>query len=347
MDFDRQQGHAAETNVDLKRRYSRRDFLTSVTAAGGAALLGLQTRGETQVGWNPVPGAVVRYFDPKFGEGDFDVTRAKRALDESICALTKLKKPVTAWSRLFTPGDVVAIKINCLGGPNLSTRPGLVQAIIQNLTSAGVKPDNIIVFDMKNRELTMAGFSLSQAAGTPRVAGSDALGGYDTNFTQQGTVATRLSKVVSTLCTAIINVPILKDHKIVGVTAAMKNYFGVIDNPNKYHGNHGDPHVADVYSIPVIRGKERLIICDALNASFEGGPAYEPKGVWRPSCLLMATDPVAHDYVAWLMVEAERQRRGLQPLAKEGRSPKYLLTAANAGLGSKSPRVIDLQPQAA
>ncbi|NCO36832.1 MAG: hypothetical protein AUJ92_18160 [Armatimonadetes bacterium CG2_30_59_28] len=324
---------------------SRRRFLQQTAAAGGALLLGASRRGESAVETRQI-GRVARFFDPRFGGDDFDLARARKALDTCMSSLFKVGNPAEAWSALFSPSDVVAIKVNCLGGPNLSTRPGLVQAVIDCLVAVNVKPGNIIVFDRKSRELAGTGYTVSQAAGSPIVAGTDELGDYETNLTRQGTIASRLSKVVSSICTAIINVPILKDHKIVGVSAALKNYFGVIDNPNKYHDSAGDPHVPHCFTIPSILGKDRLTVCDALTASFHGGPGYDPKGVWRPSCILVATDPVALDYVAWYMVEHQRQQQGLKSLAQENRKPEYIFTSAKMGLGIKYPtetKVIDLR----
>jgi len=338
-------GDCCSTDSPQRTLLSRRRFLQQSAVAGGAVLLGMRGRGEAAVETRQI-GRVARFFDPQFGSADFETARARKALDACMTSLFKVSRPTDAWRALFSPSDVVAIKVNCLGGANLSTRPGLVQAIIDSLLAVGVKPENIIVFDRKSRELALAGFKLSQTAGKPIVAGTDELGDYDANLTRQGAIASRLSKIVSTMCTAIINVPILKDHKIVGVSAALKNYFGVIDNPNKYHDSAGDPYVPHCFMIPAIWGKDRLTVCDALTASFHGGPGYDPKGVWRPSCIMVATDPVALDYLAWFMIEQQRQQQGLKPLAQEGRKPEYIYTAAKLGLGIKYPaetKVIDLR----
>jgi len=41
-------------------------------------------------------------------------------------------------------------------------------------------------------------------------------------------------------------VPILKSHNLCGVTMAMKNMYGVIDNPSQLHGTACNPSVADL-----------------------------------------------------------------------------------------------------
>ncbi len=93
--------------------------------------------------------------------------------------------------------------------------------------------------------------------------GNDVLGYETATLPVYGSAGSLLSKTLTQLCDAVINLPVLKDHGIVGVTMALKNMFGAIHNPNKYHPNAGDPYVADVNMLPAIRQKVRLTICDA------------------------------------------------------------------------------------
>ena len=56
----------------------------------------------------------------------------------------------------------------------------------------------------------------------------------------------------------VINMPILKDHRMAGVTFAMKNMYGVVDRPSTLHANNCNPGVADLNCIPVIRSQGAL-----------------------------------------------------------------------------------------
>jgi hypothetical protein len=47
---------------------------------------------------------------------------------------------------------------------------------------------------------------------------------------------------------------------------ALKNMYGVIHNPNKYHPNGCNPYIADLNMLPEIRTRMRLTICDATTA---------------------------------------------------------------------------------
>jgi len=95
----------------------------------------------------------------------------------------------------------------------------------------------------------------------------------------------------------------------VGVTMALKNLFGAIHNPNKYHITAGDPYVADVNMLPPIRQKVRLTICDAIAPQYEGGPSYMPQWSWPFNGVIASRDPVALDYTGWQIIERKRAEK--------------------------------------
>jgi uncharacterized protein (DUF362 family) len=138
--------------------------------------------------------------------------------------------------------------------------------------------------------------------------------------------------------------PVVKDHSIAGVTISLKNMFGAIHNPNKYHLNVGDPYIPDVYMLPGIREKTRLIVCDATTVQYEGGPSYIPYWAWQFDGLLVGRDPVALDYTGWRLIERKRATEGKKPLVAQGRLPAYLETAAHPSraLGTNDPERIEL-----
>jgi len=149
-------------------------------------------------------------------------------------------------------------------------------------------------------------------------------------------VGSCFSNIISRLATAIVNVPVLKDHDLAGVTLGMKNFFGAIHNPNKYHDNNCNPFIADLVTHRFIKDKLRLTICDGSTAVCGGGPAYpghHPNWAWNYAGILMSLDPVALDAVGWRIIEKKRKELGLASLAEAGREPKYIATAADYGLG--------------
>ena len=151
-----------------------------------------------------------------------------------------------------------------------------------------------------------------------------------------------MSKILTQKITALINIPFLKDHGVAGVTCAMKNHYGSIRNPGDYHGNNCDPFIAEVNSIPAIKNKTRLIICDALKPLANGGPNFNSEFVWEHRSIHIGADPVAFDFLGWQVIDARRQEIGLPTLADAGRPPKWLATAASMGLGTNDPARMEI-----
>jgi uncharacterized protein (DUF362 family) len=251
-----------------------------------------------------------------------------RLLDKAVEEYFRVQ-PLAAWKKLVSRNDVVGLKVNALAGAGLSTHRELIEAICERLQQAGVAGENIIIWDRLNRDLERAGYAIRLDGKGPRCYGND-VAGYTDGIFEYGYAASRLSRIVSDRCTALINVPVLKDHGIVGVSVGMKNFFGAIDNPNKYHDSVGDPYVADVNMLAPIRHKLRLIICDALTAQYEGGPPFMEQWSWPLNSLLLSTDRVAIDCIGWELVENKRKEVGRPSLKQAGREPRYILTAGDA-----------------
>jgi len=135
------------------------------------------------------------------------------------------------------------------------------------------------------------------------------------------------------MVTASVSLAILKDHGLAGVTAGMKNYFGAIHNPNKYHDDHCDPYVAEVFESGPVKSKHRLAVVDALLVQFHRGPAYHAAWAEPMGALIFSTDPVAADFTGWQLIERLRKRSGLPSLMEEEREPSYIRTASRMKLG--------------
>ncbi len=312
-------------------RHTRRRALKAGLALGAGVLLdpARLLAGSPERRLRPGVVAVAR--------GD-DLT-AKNATRESALAL--LDRGVEAlfggpardvWSTLVSPDDVVGIKVNGLAGRGMSTRPAVVRAIIQRLRDAGVPETRILVWDRLSKDLASAGFPISKRGTEVQCFGNET-DGYEHGLTLHRSIASLLAKALTRRCSVVINVPVLKDHNICGVTLAMKNYFGAIHNPNKYHLTSGDPYIADLYSHPTVQRKTVLTVADALSAQCDGGPPFMPQWTWDFGGLILATDPVAADTFGWEAIEQQRSERGLPTLCEAKREPTYIRTAEELGLG--------------
>jgi len=230
-------------------------------------------------------------------------------------------------------GHTVGIKLNCLAGPALSPRPQLCRQLVALLGRAGVPPEKVIFFERAERDLKKGGFE-PRYSGGPLFLGHDSPGvGYEEEVAVSGRVGSCLSRVLTRKITALINFGVLKDHNLAGVAAAVKNLYGVIHNPNKFHDNNCDPYLADVLAFPEVQKKLKLNLLDATTAQCHGGPGYLPGHAWAFAGLLASTDPLALDAVAWDIIEKRRRTTGLKSLEEENRAPRWLRTAAQRGLG--------------
>jgi uncharacterized protein (DUF362 family) len=288
-----------------------------------------------------VKSKVIVGRDPKLRQSGpgIDSSRLLAMLDRTMQALFDRDTPQEAWRQIVRPGEVVGLKVNCLAGRGLSTHVALVDAICERLQQIGVK--EIVIWDRLNYDLESAQFKIRERGSGIRCFGNDTLG-YEDQLAAYGNVGSLLSRTLTRVCDAVINLPVLKDHGITGVTMALKNVFGAIHNPNKYHMNVGDPYIADVNMLPQIRQKIRLHLCDALTAQYEGGPSFMPQWTWPQNALLASRDPVALDQIGWQIIERKRAEKGMKPLQEMKREPTYIATAADNDhrLGTNDPRQI-------
>jgi uncharacterized protein (DUF362 family) len=263
-----------------------------------------------------------------------DQARILKMFSRGFGLLTGEREERSAVLSVFRPEDRVGIKVNTIGGRAISTRPEISLALAGWISRNGLPEKNIIVWDRTNRELRDAGYRLAEGAGGFQVFGTDADGaGYGAELVSHLNIGSLFSKIQTDLVTASVSLAILKDHGLAGVTAGMKNYFGAIHNPNKYHDFHCNPFVPEVFDSPPVKGKHRISVLDCLVVQYHRGPSFHPQWAERYGGFVFSLDPVAADRVGWALIERFRAAKGLPSLAEEGREPAYLLTAEKMGLG--------------
>ena len=271
-----------------------------------------------------------------------DSRRVLDLLDHAMQGVFSSDDPAHAWAKVVRPGQRVGVKVNTLGGHGLATNLQLVEAICERIQGAGIRAQDIVIWDRDSAELERAGFRIRIGGAQVQCFGTDRVG-FEDELSSFGSAGSQLSKILTERCDSLINVPVLKDHDGAGVSMALKNMYGVIHNPNKYHPNGCDPYVADVNMLPEIRARLRLHICDATSACYEGGPAFKPQFTWHANTLIISEDPVALDYSGWQMIERKRREVGLKTLDADGRAPAYIATAADSDhrLGHAGPARIE------
>ena len=327
----------------LNKPTTRREFLLG--AAGGALAMVACKPAETaptstQIG--PRARVVIARNEALVGgKLDQQVPLMSRLLGEALQRITGRASAQEAWASVFSPKDVVGIKVNCLG---LATNPAVVRAIVECLRAASVPAGRIVIWDRFDVELAAAGYKLNRGGSGVRCYGTDATGygsGYEQQVEVSGQIGSCFSRIVSRTCTALISVPVLKDHNLAGLSGALKNFYGAIHNPNKYHLSNCDPYIADVVAHRHIGPKLRLTVCDATAAQYHAGPARHPGFAWPFGGLIVSTDAVAADRTGIELLKAERRARGLTSLEAEHRPAKHIITAGKKGLGISDLKRID------
>jgi len=250
-------------------------------------------------------------------------------LDDGLSTLTGVEDKLSAWQALFNAGDRVLLKVNCIDS-SLPTPPVVTYAVAQRLIDAGLSPENILIFDRTNRELEACGYELNESG--PGIRCHGALGEGTEAALSQATV--RFYKEFDE-CDAVINLPLPRSHPFAGITVALKNHYGSVNQPMRLHDN-SCAAAADLNAQPNIRDKTRLIIGSALLVA---------SGNWRnpetEDSLLLSFDPVAHDTVARDILVRYREAQG-QAAGSLIDVSRYLQSAQSLNLGTNDPTKIEL-----
>jgi hypothetical protein len=111
------------------------------------------------------PARVVHVQDDGVLAADrFDVAVIKRMFERGLRELTG-EDLRAAFKLLLTKDDVVGIKVNPVGPGLISTRPELVQVLIEWLADNGLPKQNIVIWDRFDYMLTDAGFTAERFPG--------------------------------------------------------------------------------------------------------------------------------------------------------------------------------------
>jgi uncharacterized protein (DUF362 family) len=275
--------------------------------------------------------------------GPSDRDAVKRILSKGISVLYGDVADDDAWRRFASSTGRLGLKVNCVSGMHMSTSVDLTLAFAEQLIAAGKPESDIIIWDRSNRELKAAGYSLNFAKNGIRSFGTDTRDvGHGSSFHTLGKVASLVTNILERECDHLVNMPILKDHSLAGVSGCMKNMYGAIHNPNKYHDNNCDPYVAEVNALPIIKEHASLVLTDMTRIQYHGGPGFRGSYMIRYGGIMMSFDPVANDAIGEVILNKFRVQNNMKTLAESKRPPKWLSTAEGLGLGNAQKANIEL-----
>jgi hypothetical protein len=289
----------------------------------------------------PFPGRVVAVEHPGcIISNAYQAGPVRQMMQKGMMELTQAPSWVDAWRVLFEKGDVVGIKVSPVGGKNLSSDALVLHEILGGLKEAGVPSSDIVVFNRYREETMAAGIDKWLPDGIRWTAASEKyaewqhdMDGYDAdhymemalvnkgdNFNDPHMRRSYVSRVVTKQINKFINLPVLKHHQSAGVTIALKNMsHGMVNNVNRSHVtptlNACGVFIPTVVSLPVIREKAVLHICDAVKASYHGGPGGRAQYIWEHKTMYFATDPVALDKTGLKVIDGKRKQVGMLPIA--------------------------------
>ena len=255
--------------------------------------------------------------------------------DRGLGLLTGQSDSGAGLRSLFSPADRVGIKVNTIAGRDLTSPPEVTLPFARLFSRIGIPEKNVVIWDRTNRELKEARYRLNSGGDAFQIMGTDTAGmGYPGEPINHLNIGSLFSAIQSSFVTASVSLAVLKDHGMAGITAGLKNYYGAVHNPNKYHDDNCNPFIAELFDAPSIKSKHRLTILDALVVQYHRGPSYHARWAENYEALIFSLDPVAADFVGWRIVEDLRRAKGLPSLEEEKRAPLYLRTAERMGLGT-------------
>jgi uncharacterized protein (DUF362 family) len=297
----------------------------------------------------------------------------RRMVDELVMAVTRAQTVSSAWESLVKPSDIVGIKVCANGAPLFSTHPAVVNAIVAGLMEAGIPPQNIVVWDREQNLLKLAGFRSRfggyrlmwsegnydpKAVITSPISGKliygdllfvskppDLLQEAETPDRQEKdkkkprnldnlSDESHLSSVLTHAVTKVINVPVLSDHFLCGLSGALFNMtIQNLDNWRRLIQDpvNGDPSIPEAYADPRVSDKVVLNVMDGLIALYAGAPMGDANYAIHYGTLYASKDPVALDAIALRMIDQWRAGAQMDPASKVA---KYLPTAFSYGLGN-------------
>ncbi len=275
--------------------------------------------------------------------GEIHSSELSQLIKKALNILTGESSIKKSFQRILGQRKKIGIKINTIGGKKISTRPELSLALAQVIINSSNSSRQVIIWDRTNRELKGAGYKLAQGQGPISIFGTDTQGiGYHHQLYSSPNTGSLFSRIQLDQIEASISLAVLKDHGLAGVTAGMKNYFGAIHNPNKYHDNNCDPFIPEIFSLEPLRKKHCLTILDGLKIQFHKGPSFHERWSSRENLLVVGVDPVAVDTVGWMLIERLRSTSGLPSLREEEREPSYLKTSQKMDLGTALKEQIEI-----
>jgi len=274
-------------------KYSRRQFMARSAATAGAVALGTNRlfAQSPAVVAGPAEMAIAKWT----GVAPADAAAVRKMAAELT---RKAIEGMGGLGRFVKRGDVVWVKPN-IGWdrtPELAanTNPDVVATLVRMCFDAGAK--TVKVGD-NSCDLPAPSYNSSGIADAVKPLGAEVLF-LDTKRVRETAIKGEMVKTLLMFpeildCDVLINVPIAKHHGRAGLTLAMKNYMGVMDDRKPFH--QAIPEcLADLTRF--MKPRTALCVLDCVRILNDHGPkGGDPADVLMKNTVAAGLDPVALD----------------------------------------------------
>jgi len=299
-----------------------------------------------------------------------DARRVRRLFNTALLKYTAAPDVASAWRKIVLPTDRVGIKIYTGSGPVMTTRPALLETIIDGLELAGVARARIVVFDRYVSQMETAGYTpgprndgVTFVATVPTIGhdprifldcgipGKLIWGDFEfrkdaPETEEQISTQSHFSRILTQQTDKIINVPVLITDPDFGLHGCQINAsLSMVDNDRRFRrlGATRDDSLVKLFSTPILRKKCVFHVLDALIAQYAGGPEFDAAFSSPLQILFLGRDALAIDALAARWINEQRPRFEIAPL-KEQISWIQAAAAAELGVGDiQRVDVLDVQ----
>ncbi len=295
----------------------RREFLKTAAVATAATAIKFNAPAQVVATDTGIPTLVaVRNGDP--------ITMFRKGIE----ALGGMKAFVKPGQRVVVKPNIAWDKVPEEGA---NTSPQLVGEIVRQAVAAGAS--DVIVFDHTCNNWKSSYKNSGIEAAVEEAGGKLVPGNDEADYVErtcEAAVSMKKAKIHKALLAAdvVINVPILKNHGGAKMTAAMKNWMGVVWDRQFMHKNNLPQCIAD----SILYRKPDLTIIDAYRVMIANGPrGVSLADVTERKYQILSRDIVAADAMALKVIEYEPDK------------VPYIAMGEKLGLGIADPTKINLK----
>lgn len=203
----------------------------------------------------------------------------------------------------FGTAKKVALKVNAAWDRDpevgANTHPELVDGFLKGCKEAGIKEVFLPEFSCHPANKTFVKSGILAVAEKHNAKMID-LGKDKKSFEKKkipeavSLKEVEVSKYFTSPDISVVNMPVAKHHSGAGLTIAMKNWMGAVQDRGWWHKNNLHQCIADISTLI----KPQWTIIDATRIMMDSGPQGPAKELKKPNMIIISKDQVAADAYA-------------------------------------------------